>query len=285
MIDDLSQTLRAILTQPGLPDPLKSAQVVFERPADPFSPQQTTVDLFLYDIRENLELRNNEPVIEHNNGQVTTRRPPLRLACSYLVTAWAGGLTGDAAALLEQRLLSQTLQVLYGQSSIDPSLLQGSLKGQEPPVPMDTALVDPQKNLSEFWTALGNKLRPSLTVRATISAASVRAAETATMVITEHLRFGERTAPDKEDTNPATLEEQFRIGGQVIDASNQPVGAAAVTIVELGLATQTDAAGHFVLGTMKSGAFTLRVKAGAAQRDLAINVPASKGSNYNVQLT
>ena len=74
MIDDLSQTLRTILTRGGK-DPLKSAQIVFDRPADPFAPQQTTVDLFLYDIREDVELRSNEPVFERINGQVITHRP------------------------------------------------------------------------------------------------------------------------------------------------------------------------------------------------------------------
>jgi hypothetical protein len=284
MIDDLSQTLRTILTRSGQ-DPLKSAQIVFDRPADPFTPQQTTVDLFLYDIREDVDLRSNEPVIERTNGQVITHPPPLRVACSYLVTAWPGGETGDAAVLLEQRLLSQTLQVLAGQPTIDPKLLQGSLKGQEPPLPLVTALVDPQKNLSEFWTALGNKLRPSLTVRVTISLADVLAVETAHMVITEHLRSGVRAAPEEESIIPTTLEEMFRIGGQISDASNQPVEAAIVSIVELGLATRTDADGRFVFGMMKPGDFTLRVKTATTESNFPIKVPAPKGENYNIQLT
>jgi Pvc16 N-terminal domain/Carboxypeptidase regulatory-like domain len=284
MIDDLSQTLRTILTRSGQ-DPLKSAQVVFDRPADPFTPQQTTVDLFLYDIREDVDLRSNEPVIERTNGRVITHPPPLRVACSYLVTAWPGGETGDAAVLLEQRLLSQTLQVLAGQPTIDPKLLQGSLKGQEPPLPLVTALVDPQKNLSEFWTALGNKLRPSLTVRVTISITDLIMPKTEQMVITEHLRTGMRTAPDEESIIPATLEERFRIGGQISDASNQPVEAALVTIIELGLSTRTNADGRFVFGMMKPGDFTLRVKTATKESNFPIKVPAPKGENYNLQLT
>ena len=269
----------------GGPEPLRSAQIVFDRPADPFTPQQTTLDLFLYDIREDLERRSNEPVIERKNGQVTTHRPPLRVACSYLVTAWPGGLTGDAAVLLEQRLLSQTLQVLSSQPTIDPSLLQGSLRGQEAPLPMVTALADPQKNSSEFWTALGGKLRPSLTVSVTISMTDLVVPETAQMVVTERLKLGVRTAPDQESIIPAALEESFRIVGRVSDASNQPVAAAMVTIVELGLATQTSADGRFVLGLMKPGDFTLRVKTATTESNFPIKVPAPKGENYNVRLT
>jgi Pvc16 N-terminal domain/Carboxypeptidase regulatory-like domain len=284
MIDDLSQTLRTILTRSG-PDPLKSAQIVFDRPADPFTPQQTTVDLFLYDIREDVELRSNEPVFQRINGQVITHAPPLRVACSYLVTAWPGGETGDAAALLEQRLLSQTLQVFAAQSTIDPKFLQGSLKGQEPPLPLVTALVDPQKNLSEFWTALGNKLRPSLTVRATISITDLIPPKTEPMVIIEHLRSGVRSALGEESVIPDTLDESFRIGGGVSDASNRPIAAATVTIVELGETTRTDPDGRFVLGKMKAGDFTLRVKTDTAERIFPIKIPAPDGENYNLQIT
>ena len=284
MIDDLSQTLRTILTRSGQ-DPLKSAQIVFDRPADPFTPQQTTLDLFLYDIREDVELRSNEPVFERSNGQVITHAPPLRVACSYLVTAWPGGETGDAAVLLEQRLLSQTLQVLAGQPTIDPSFLEGSLKEQKPPLPLVTALVDPQKNLSEFWTALGNKLRPSLTVKVTISITDHLKPRTEPMVITEHLRTGLRTAPDEESLIPATLEEKYRIGGRISDASNQPVGAADVTVVELGLATRTGVDGRFVLGMMHAGDFTLRVQTATTESSFPIKVPAPHGENYNLQLT
>jgi hypothetical protein len=283
MIDDLSQTLRTILTRSG-PDPLKSAQIVFDRPADPFTPQQTTVDLFLYDIREDVELRSNEPIFERINGQVITHAPPLRIACSYLVTAWPGGETGDAAVLLEQRLLSQTLQVLAGQPTIDPKFLQGSLKGQEPPLPLVTALVDPQKNLSEFWTALGNKLRPSLTVKVTISITSLFPPKTEPMVTTEHLRSGIRSATAEESLVPATLTERFRIGGRVTDASGQPVPAALVTIVEVGLPARTDADGRFVLGMMQPGDFTVRVKTTSTESNFLIKVPAPS-EDYNIQLT
>ena len=96
MIQDLSQTLRAILTQPGLPTDLSAAQIVFDRPADTFNPSQTSVDLFLYDLRENLELRANDSTLTHANGQVTIVPPPLRLACTYLVTAWPVG-AGESA--------------------------------------------------------------------------------------------------------------------------------------------------------------------------------------------
>ena len=281
MIDDLSRTLRAILTQKGLSTELAAAQILFDHPSETFNPQQTTVDLFLYDIREDLELRSNQEVIERKNGQVIAHRPPLRVACSYLVTAWPVG--GTDVALQEQRLLSQVLQVFSQLPTIPASFLQDSLRGQSPPLPMVTALVDPQKNLSEFWTALGSRLRPSLTLTATI-AIDLIPPQIDTMVSSERLLFGQRTQPPLEEVLPGTEEDMLRIGGQVTDEKDVPVSKASVTLVELGLETGTDDDGHFILNKVKSGDFTLRVKKANARREIRIKVPAPERGTYNVQL-
>src|SRR5258708_14214209 len=86
MIRDLSETLQALLSQPGLPPELGAAQIVFDAPRDPFSVPQTSIDVFLFDIRENVNLRfteyENRPVGPH----VTQARPPFRVTGSYLIT-------------------------------------------------------------------------------------------------------------------------------------------------------------------------------------------------------
>jgi len=56
LIRDLTETLEAFLNQPGLPTELSNAQISFDRPSDPFNPGQPTINLFLFDIQENVEL-------------------------------------------------------------------------------------------------------------------------------------------------------------------------------------------------------------------------------------
>ena len=79
MLRDLSETLEAILDDEGLrksfPE-LLAAQIAFERPSEQFNPSQTTINLFLFDIRENKELRTNERVVERRNGEALVGRPP-----------------------------------------------------------------------------------------------------------------------------------------------------------------------------------------------------------------
>jgi Pvc16 N-terminal domain/Carboxypeptidase regulatory-like domain len=281
MIRDLSETLRAMLTQPGLPAELAASQIVFERPVESFAPAQTTIDLFLYDVRQNLELRSNEPVIQRNNGQALISRPPLRVACTYLVTAWPVG--GPDLALQEHRLLSQVLEVLARYPLIPESFLKGSLVGQQPQLPMVTAVADGVKDPVEFWAAIGNKLRSSISTIVTVGF-ELTPPETAPLAITGELRIGERSAPDEQTLNPATRQEGFRIGGKVSGADNAPVAGATVSLVEAGLVTQTNADGGYHLGLVAAGTYTLRVQAGAAVKTVLVSIPATAGKDYNVRM-
>jgi hypothetical protein len=275
MIRDLSSTLRAILTQPNVPAELANAQILFDQPSDSFRPTQTSIDLFLYDIRENVTLRSNEPVIERVAGKAITRPPPLRADCSYLVTAWAVG--GADLPLQEHRLISQALQILSGYPIIPASLLIGRLVGQEPPLPMLVARTDGLKNPAEFWTALGTRLRPSFTLTATISI-DVFPPQTAPIAITSAIQLAQLGAAD-------TRSDAFRIGGVVTDATGQPVAGATVTVVERNLQVSTNAKGEYSFGIVPAGSYTIRLQSGGSARQVTIAVPASAGSTYDFQVT
>jgi hypothetical protein len=281
MIRDLSEALKAVLTQKGLPAELAASQIVFERPVESFAPTQTTIDLFLYDVRQNLELRSNEPVVQRSNGQALISRPPLRVACTYLVTAWPVG--GTDLALQEHRLLSQVLTVLARYPLIPEAFLKGSLVGQQPQLPMVTAVADGVKDPVEFWAAIGNKLRSSISTTVTVGF-QLTPPEKAPLAITGELRIGERSAPDQQTLKPATREERFSIGGKVTGAGNAPVADATVSLVEAGLAARTDADGNYHLGSVAAGAYTLRVQAGATVGNISVSIPATAGKDYNVQL-
>jgi hypothetical protein len=138
------------------------------------------------------------------------------------------------------------------------------------------------KNPAEFWTAIGNKMRASLTVAVTIGM-DVFAPVTAPLAKTGMLRVGERTAPDEEALIPATKMELFRIGGKVTAGGNSVAGAM-VAVGGAGLSARTDGDGQYVLGAMTAGAYTLNVQSNSTTKSVNITVPAPAGSNYDVQL-
>jgi hypothetical protein len=163
MIELLTQSLGQILTKYLA----ANTAVRYDRMNEGSLPGVPTINLFLYDIREDKALQSNEPLFKRNNGGYTATPPPLRVACTYLVTAWCG--TKEDDVLAEQKLLDQALMAFAKHPTIPAEFLVGDLSGQDPPVPLMTSLLDGVKNPVEFWTVVGYKLRPALTVTATIS--------------------------------------------------------------------------------------------------------------------
>lgn len=281
-IDDLSRTLEAVLQDASFstmfPE-LAAADIVFDRPLDPFTPPKTTVDLFLYDLRENLDLRSNEVTTTRVGNQVITHPAALRLACSYLVTAWPVG--GADLAMQEQRLLSDVLVVLSHYPIIPPGFLKGTLAGQDPLLPMVALHPDALKNLAEFWSSLGSKLKASLTVTVTISVPTF--SDVADFAVTvENIGV--------EQGSPPAAESLIEIGGRVLNPTVQGVAGALVDVLDGSLQPvtpqqTTDASGQFVFSQVSPGSYQLRAAAaGFKLQTQAVTIPGTP-DNYVIQLT
>jgi hypothetical protein len=275
VIHEVTESLEAFLRQPGLDPPLRDAAIRFDRPSDPYSLDQTTLNLFLFEVRENVDLRSNETVVRRIGGQSFVEAPPYRAECLYLVTAWPVG--GPDLPRQEHQLLGQVLQLFAGTPTLPEAFLTPNLLLQEPPLP--TVLIQPDglRNPAEFWAAVGNRIRPSLLLSVTVS---LQAFDTTPYpsVITSEIRL--RTHP-----GGAVLDAPFfRIGGTVVNGAAAPVANATVRVVERGRGTLSDANGTFSLSAIPAGTFTLRVIAGAVTQDRPITVPAAVLTDYNVQL-
>jgi hypothetical protein len=276
VIDDLSKTLKAVLHDAAFatafPE-LHGAEIVFERPLDPFNPGSTTVDVFLYDLRENLELRLNEVTTSRVGNQIVTHPASLRLACSYLVTAWPVG--GADIPFQEQKLLTQVLRVLSHYPIIPKSFLQGTLVGQDPPLPMVTLHPDALKNLAEFWSSLGSKLKPSLTVTVTISVPVF--SDLTDYTVTTH---STNYAPGF-DAAPETL---VHFAGRVIDNNSNGLAGALVDVLDMGLRATTDDSGQFNFVNVRAGAHNVRaIATGFKAQTVSMTVP-DLPNNYVIQL-
>ncbi len=192
MLNDLDKTLTELLRH-GLPRELVSQVTIsFATPDDQFPPSSVSlpaIDLFLYDVRENRELRSNEWIVERkSDGTATRRRSPVRVECSYLVTAWASDSSPDPAQD-EHHMLGEVMKVLLRHPIIPPGILQGDLKGQEPPLPAITLQPGRLQSVGEFWQALGGKPKAALNYTVTIGVEVHEAVETGPPVIDKRLKF------------------------------------------------------------------------------------------------
>lgn len=171
MINDLDRTLEELLERELPSELVDQVTISFATPDDQFPPSSVTlpaIDLFLYDVRENRELRSNEWVVERNgDGTASRKRAPVRVECSYLITAWASE-SSTTPAQDEHRLLGEVMQVLLRYSTIPDPVLQGNLAGQEPPLPAITLQPGHLQSMGEFWQALGGKPKAALNYTVTI---------------------------------------------------------------------------------------------------------------------
>ena len=170
MIHDLDKTLEELLKSELPPGLISSGNgntqvtISFATPAKDFS-VKPAINLFLYDVRENLELRDTTWSIERSNGRGTKRRNPVRVDCSYLITAWSaltGTGNGQRPEQDEHRWLGEVMKVLLRHRTIPAAVLQGSLKGMEPPIRTVSLGQSNLQSLGEFWQAMGGTPRPAL---------------------------------------------------------------------------------------------------------------------------
>jgi hypothetical protein len=169
LFDDLDATLAALLDREL---PVENVTISFAAPDDQFPPSGVAlpaIGFFLYDIRENRELRADrwERELRAADKVVTRTRTPVRIDCSYLVTAWPSESAPDPAAD-EHRLLGEVMRVLLRHPRIPEEHLRGELVGQEPPVPTRFLAESQLRSLGEFWQAMGGKPKATLQYGVTV---------------------------------------------------------------------------------------------------------------------
>jgi Pvc16 N-terminal domain len=198
MIDDLDRTLEELLKHELPEGILDRVALSFAAPDSEFPPAAVplpAINLFLYDVRENRELRSTEWIVERRDHEKATRqRPPVRVDCSYLVTAWPSDAAPNPSQD-EHHILGEVMKVLLRHRVIPEVLLQGSLAHQEPPLPAITIQPSELQSWGDFWQAIGSKPKVALNYKVTIGVPMGEAVETERPVIDKKLDFGPKPEP------------------------------------------------------------------------------------------
>jgi hypothetical protein len=223
------------------------------------------VNCFLYDVRENLELRSTDWEVQKRNGASSNKRLPARIDATYQVTVWA------RAPEDEHRLLWRVLLALFRNPVIPDDVLQGGLRDQ--PFPTRAVTVQPSQaraNPAELWQALDNRIRPALTYTVTVPL-DPDIEVTSPMVFTRRTRvFG------GDDNAGVPVAEGIRILGHVRERSDpeRVVEGAVVRLRETGAEYTTDSQGRFAFKT-REGPITLQVSVpGRPDVSRQVEVPA-----------
>jgi hypothetical protein len=164
MIEEVDRALRELLRREALNG--AEVEVALDAPTKEWASRRNapTLDLYLYDIREDLRRRERGLVNEYDTGGHVTARhlPPRHFKLSYLLTAWTQRPED------EHRLLSAVLLCLLRHEKLPDGLLDGSLAEVGLPVALTVALPPPEdRSFADVWSALGGELKPSLDVQVT----------------------------------------------------------------------------------------------------------------------
>jgi len=287
MFHDLDATLKNLLADPAAPAQLLAIDVNFETPDKNFTlpAPHSAVNLFLYEVKENRELRDPQPIATRVGNADIRRRPPVRVDCSYLVTVWTEGLPAGSKISTEHMLLGQAFFWLNRFAVIPSAYLSGGMVGQPFPPPTLIAQWDGAKNNGEWWNALGISPRPYFTVVVTIALDNGRQIADGPPVVTKELRFKQLVDDGQGGVTPSVNSEViFEIAGVVRRAADQSVIAnAQVAIAGTAQVSTTDADGQFRLSGLKLGTYTLRTTVNAVARNFPnVIVPATVLNAYDI---
>ena len=197
MIHEVDEALRGLVRRDALPG--SDVELVFDAPTKDWAARRNTptVDMYLYDIREDLRRRERGVINDYDQaGHVVRRRlPPRYFNLSYLVTAWTQRPED------EHRLLSALLACFLRHDAIPDELLEGPLAGPGRPAAITVGLPPPEdRGFADVWSALGGELKPSLDV-----------------VISVPVDSGQRRAAGPLVTHPITVTARSRAGRQVME--------------------------------------------------------------------
>lgn len=268
LINELSIKNREVLVKFAQPNRTWSAKI-----------DAPIINLFLYDVRENVTLRQHQWQQSTNgngrDGLAHMKRTPFRIDCLYALTTWAREPAD------EHRLLSRCLLALLRHPTLPEDVLTGTMRDQPFEVPARVAAHDKLTNPAELWSALDNELRPSLPYLVTIALDPWQEIS-GPLVQSMLLRSGQSHEPAAEQlaAEPG-LTEVVTLGGQV-KKRGEPQAGLQVAIKGSGLRALTDENGRFRLAPVPKGEHTLLVQSGRGRpKTFKIEAP---GGDYNIDL-
>jgi hypothetical protein len=260
MISELDETIRQILIRSAGIDPAQ-IDISFDIPNREWSSgiSRPTVNCYLFDIRENLHLKQMGQSTEQFGTKNAGRRPSvLRYDLTYLITAWTRAVDD------EHRLLWRVLQTLLRFPSLPDDMLQGALRDHE--LPIYTSIARPDsvlKSPGEFWTALENQIKPALTYTVVVATdRDVVPAGPPVMTLSTQYQQPE-----------TTIERFVWFGGTVRADDGGPVAGAMIEVEGLGMHGMSDEEGRFRVRVPAPGKYVLIARFNEQTQRREVEIP------------
>lgn len=255
MIYELNETLRELLLR-EMPVRKGDIDIQFDLPKKEWSSRlsKPTVNIFLYDILENIELRGSEQwtQVDNGDGTVTLLRNPLRVNFFYLITCWAKEIQD------EQQLLSAVLTTLLRQPYLSEDLLPVSIKNQPVPVRLEVIQNKSLAKHSDFWSTIDNDPHPGIRLTVTLTIDPYKPI-TSPRVATSEVRFHQNPNPETatqggKEQKSVSSKSYFAVRGKLVSQKYSP-STLKLILNETGKEIPIQEEGEFSLHRLTQGTY------------------------------
>jgi hypothetical protein len=251
---ELDEALRTLLQRELTGTGFDGIAVAFEAPDREWAATvtQPTLNLFLYDLRENRQRRKAGWDGSSNGEARIETRPPLWLDASYTLSAFSRAVED------EHRLLSQALTALSSYPELPDEILPAPLAGLRQQFgALKTRAGDPRHDATpDFWHAVGGAYKLSFHYIVTLPFPSGSVLHRGPPVREQRVRVTDSLA-----RRPAVV-ERTRARGSVVDSGGTGVAGVWVMLRDLGRVAETDELGRFSFTQVPSGSHLVYVRSG-----------------------
>jgi hypothetical protein len=284
VIADIDEVLRKLLIR-EIEIKGNEVDIQFNQPKREWSSRlsKPTINLFFFDLRENLRLRGAEQyrTIPHEDGTSEIKRNPVRMDLRYLMTAWVKEPED------EHLLLASALTGLLRNPFLPEDLLTKQLKNQPMPIPLDVATFPPETGpidkFTEIWGVLDNEMRPGVLVTVTISIDPYRPM-VFKQVRSRETRFVQDSGIGKPEAPASTRmpSKTYRTVGGSIKSEKYAPSSLSLMLVETQAPVEINENGGYALQKIVDGEYHLDILFNQkVLKRQKITVPSK---NYDIQI-
>jgi hypothetical protein len=284
VIADVDEVLRKLLMR-EIEIKGNEVDIQFDQPKREWSSRlsKPTLNLYLFDLRENLRLRGSEQYTTLNrpDGTAEVRRNPVRMDLRYLLTAWV------KEAEDEHLLLSSALMGLLRNPFLPVDLLPDHFKSQPMPIPVDVATFPPEAGpvdkFSEIWGVMDNEMHAGVVVTVTISIDPYNPL-IYKQVRTRETRFFQQARGDQTQNTQvvkAMSKKYWGVSG-ALKSDKYDLSTLSMVLVEKQLPVELQEGGIFILKKLVEGEYHIDIffnKKVLKRQKLVVPSP-----NYEIQV-
>ncbi len=281
MISDVDEALRKILTRDTAIGQY-GIEIKYDQPNREWTARlnKPTINLFLFDIRENLKLRAAEqysPKIRED-GTVEVHRNVFRIDLRYLLTAWTKSPED------EHLLLSDALLCLLRNPYLPQDVLSDRLKAQPYPIPLETAVFQPEHGpedkFTEIWSVLNNTIHAGFILIVTLSVDPF-SPDIYSQVRSLDLHFEQEDSDNIEKTYPDSAHKTYKIGLR-IKQNKYNYSTLQAVLAEKNLPLEIDSEGGIVAENLDAGKYHVDILYnGKVIKHQSIEVP---DGNFDIEV-